>query len=148
MRTVLSILQYVWAFPSTLIGLVIGGLGLLTGGHVQRQGAVFEFYGGSVRWMLESFPNQVMAMTIGYTVMGVTDAALDIARDHEMVHVAQYGRWGPLFIPAYVIGSLWAKFKGGRAYRDNPFEVEAYAKAPINRPPADGHDHGAGHEHG
>ena len=134
MRFILLTLQYIWAFPWTLLGLIIGSLGVLTGGGVQRQGAVFEFHGGAVRWLLDRMPNQVMAMTIGFTVIGVTAAALDVSRDHEMLHVAQYGRWGPFFIPAYFLGSLWVRIRGGRAYRDNPFEVEAYTKAPINRP--------------
>ena len=133
-RGLLLVPQYVWAFPWTLLGLIIGSLGLLTGGKVQRHGAVFEFHGGAVRWFLERMPNQVMAMTIGFTVMGVTRAGLDVSRDHEMIHVAQYGRWGPLFVPAYMVSSLYIRMKGGRAYRDNPFEVEAYTKAPINRP--------------
>jgi hypothetical protein len=42
------------------------------------------------------------------------------------VHVRQYERWGPLFIPAYFAASGWAWWKGGHAYLDNPFEVEAY----------------------
>jgi hypothetical protein len=134
MRALLLVLQYVWAFPWTLFGLVMGSLGLLTGGTVQRRGAVFEFHGGAVRWFLERLPSQAMAMTIGFTVMGLTGAALDISRNHELIHVAQYGRWGPLFVPAYMISSLYIRMKGGRAYRDNPFEVEAYTKAPINCP--------------
>lgn len=141
MRYVLRTIQYLWAFPWTLVGLVIGLTGVITGGKVQRRGLVLEFHGGAVRWMLQSFPNHVVAMTIGFTVMGLTDAALDVSRDHEMIHVAQYGRWGPFFIPAYAIGSLFVRLKGGDAYRDNPFEVEAYTKAPINRPHSHGHDH-------
>ena len=37
-----------------------------------------------------------MALTLAYTILGQTDAALDISRDHEMVHVRQFERWGPL----------------------------------------------------
>ena len=35
-----------------------------------------------------------LAFTLGHTILGQTDAALDISRDHEMVHVRQYERWG------------------------------------------------------
>jgi len=42
------------------------------------------------------------------------------------VHVRQYERWGPLFGPAYLGCSLVLWLMGKRAYRDNPFEVEAY----------------------
>jgi hypothetical protein len=33
-----------------------------------------------------------------------------------------------LFIPAYVLASLMVLLRGGQAYRDNPFEREAYRK--------------------
>jgi hypothetical protein len=71
-----------------------------------------------------------MAMTLGHTVIGRTTAALDLSRRHELVHVRQYERWGPLFIPAYLICSLWLRLAGRDAYRDNPFEVEAFREAP------------------
>jgi hypothetical protein len=43
------------------------------------------------------------------------------------VHVRQYERWGPFFIPAYLLCSVWLMLRGYNAYLDNPFEVEAYA---------------------
>lgn len=43
-----------------------------------------------------------------------------------MVHVRQYERWGPLMGPAYLLASLYMHLTGRRAYRDNPFEREAY----------------------
>jgi hypothetical protein len=46
------------------------------------------------------------------------------------VHVRQYERWGPLFVPAYVLCSAVIWSRGGDAYRDNPFEREAYGEAP------------------
>ena len=45
--------------------------------------------------------------------------------DHELVHVRQYERWGPLFVPAYVGAAIVARIRGGRAYADNPFEIAA-----------------------
>jgi hypothetical protein len=77
-----------------------------------------------------------LAMTLGHTILGQTPKSLDIARDHEHIHVRQYERWGPLFIPAYLIcsGILWTRRKD--PYRDNPFEIEAYKIAiPIPAPP-------------
>ena len=70
-----------------------------------------------------------MAMTLGHTILGRTEAALDITREHELVHVRQYERWGPFFIPAYLLFSLVQWLRGKSAYRDNPFEVEAYDEA-------------------
>ena len=67
-----------------------------------------------------------MAFTLGHTVLGQTDAALDISHDHEMVHVRQFERWGPLMGPAYLGCSLVLWLTHRRPYRDNPFEREAY----------------------
>ena len=67
-----------------------------------------------------------MALTLGHTVLGQTDAALDISRDHEMVHVRQFERWGPLMGPAYLGCSLALWLMGRRPYHDNPFERQAY----------------------
>jgi hypothetical protein len=49
-----------------------------------------------------------------------------ISRDHEMVHVRQFERWGPLMGPAYLGCSLVLWFMGRRPYHDNPFETQAY----------------------
>ncbi len=127
----LHALAMLWASPWTLIGLCVGILGLVTGGRGRRRGRIVEFYGGAVTWLLKKLPNgQVtLAMTLGHVVLGQTDASLDVAREHEMVHVRQYERWGPFFGPAYVLCSLVLWLAGKDAYRDNPFEVQAYDEA-------------------
>ena len=129
MASLTKLLKIAWASPYTLLGIAVGGFGLATGGRVQlRQGAV-EFYGGFVRWVLDRAPLEggAMALTLGHTILGQTEAALDIARDHEHVHIRQFERWGPLMGPAYLGCSLWLLFaRHPRPYRDNPFEVEAY----------------------
>ena len=60
--------------------------------------------------------------------LGQSDVSLDISRDHEMVHVRQFERWGPFMGPAYLTSSLVLWIVGRRPYRDNPFEREAYDK--------------------
>ncbi len=126
MRIVLTLLTILWASPWSLLGIFAGLLGLLTGGRARRVGMALEFHGGAVTWFLRRCPNSPMAMTMGHTILGLTDAALDITRDHEWVHVRQYARWGPLFIPAYLYFSTVLWFQGKDPYRDNPFEREAY----------------------
>lgn len=118
----------VWAAPYTVMGLAAGLLGLATGGRVRVRRGVVEFHGGLVRWGLERVPGigGALAMTLGHVVLGQTPAALDLARDHEHVHVRQFERWGPLMGPAYLGCSAWLWWRGRRPYRDNPFEVEAY----------------------
>jgi hypothetical protein len=66
-------------------------------------------------------------MTLGHTILGRTDAALDIARAHELVHVRQFERWGPLMGPAYLLCSLVLWLARRDPYRDNPFERQARA---------------------
>ncbi len=65
------------------------------------------------------------AITFGHVVLGTSRAMLDATRAHERVHVRQYERWGPLFIPLYLAASLLAAVCGGHAYYDNLFEREA-----------------------
>ncbi|MEX0937180.1 MAG: hypothetical protein WDZ59_04915 [Pirellulales bacterium] len=131
LRTVILLLAYIWASPYTLIGLIIGLAGICTGGRGQVRGRILEFHGGFAKWFVVHLPfgQATLAMTLGHTILGQTDASLDIARDHEMVHVRQFERWGPLFGPAYLACSLFLWMRGGRAYRDNPFEREAYRLA-------------------
>lgn len=120
-------LALLWTSPNSLLGLVVGLLTLATGGGAQVRRGVLEFHGGFARWLLNHLaPTGIIAMTLGHTILGVTTAALDVARDHEHVHVRQYERWGPLFLPAYAWCSLVAWWYGRRAYRDNYFEREAY----------------------
>ena len=69
-------------------------------------------------------------MTLGHVILGASEADLDAARRHEQVHVRQYERWGPLFIPAYLAASAWLWLRGRDPYRDNPFERQAYDEAP------------------
>src|SRR5687768_12247999 len=128
----LNVLVWVWASPWTAVGLAAGAVGLATGGRVQRPGVAIEFHGGGVTWLLERWAGQglVGAMTLGHVVLGRDAACLEFTRAHELVHIRQYERWGPLFVPAYLLCSalIWAR--GGDAYRDNPFEREAYSIAP------------------
>lgn len=67
-------------------------------------------------------------MTLGHTIIGQDRVALDVARDHEQVHVRQYERWGPLFLPAYLGCSLILWLRRRDPYRDNPFERAAYGR--------------------
>ena len=68
-----------------------------------EHGDVLEFHGGWLVKALDRLPlPHVLAMTLGHTVVGRSDRALDVTREHERVHVRQYERWGPLMGPAYL----------------------------------------------
>ena len=88
-----------------------------------------EFSGGLLPLGLARLPQgcRFSAITLGQVILGVNSQLLDTLRDHEQVHVAQYERWGPLFIPTYVLNSAWQMCRGRCAYRDNYFERQAYA---------------------
>ena len=131
MSLIIKLLHYLWASPNTVVGLTVGLFGLLTGGKMQVIRGAVEFHGGGVRWLLRhSFLGEsTMAMTVGHTILGQTESSLAISRDHEHVHVRQYEIWGPFFVPAYGLSSLYLCCVKRDPYRDNPFEVEAYSLA-------------------
>ncbi|WP_417393640.1 hypothetical protein [Gimesia sp.] len=122
------LLRVFWASPNTLLGLLIGGVGMCFGGRARIQGRVIEFYDGGTKWFIQRLPHGqfILALTLGHIILGQTDASLDISREHEMVHVRQYECWGPFFLPAYYLSSIYMWLIGRRFYRDNPFEREAY----------------------
>ena len=125
-------LRWLWASPWSALGLSVGLLALLTGGGVQCRRGIIEFHGRLIAWLLTHRRRGMAfsAMTLGHIVIGRSVDALDAAREHELVHVRQYERWGPLFVPAYLLCSLVIWLRGGNAYFDNPFEREAYRIAP------------------
>ncbi len=126
-------LRLLWASPYSLLGLTIGALGLVSGGGVQVREGILEFHGGLTRWIVRHSPlgENCAAITLGHTVIGQTKACLDLAHDHEMVHVRQFERWGPFMGPAYLGVSAVLWLTGRRAYLDNPFEKEAYEAEPV-----------------
>lgn len=127
-RRLLSIL---WASPWSLLGLLLGGLALITGGYVQRGAGALEFWGPGAEWFLRTFPlvPGAAALTLGHVVIGRTLDDLNRCRLHELVHVEQYERWGPAFVPAYLGWWVWLWLKGRNPYLDNPFEREAFRRS-------------------
>lgn len=131
LSNILKTLYVIWTLPNTCLGLLVGLIGMLFGGKCQFRRGCIEFHSGPVRWLLQKMPtgSGAIAMTLGHTILGQNTNCLDVARDHEHVHVRQYERWGPLFVPAYFLSSAYLWLRKKDPYRDNPFEVEAYAKA-------------------
>jgi hypothetical protein len=128
--------RYLWAFfPGTVIGLLCVPLALAAGGNVQFVRGCFEVHGGLVtRFLRRGVPlvgiHGAAAMTLGHVIIGIDERCLARSRDHEHVHVRQYERWGPFFLPAYVAASGIAWYRGQHAYLDNHFEREAYGREP------------------
>lgn len=119
-----------WTLPTTAVGLTIGAACLPFGAKWSLHSGVIEIHGGGVAWLLENatlLKGGALAITFGDCVLGRSQAALDLTRDHERVHVRQARKWGALFIPAYLAASLIAKLQRQDAYRGNIFEKEAFA---------------------
>jgi hypothetical protein len=122
--------MYAWVAPGSCVGLTAALLALSRGGKCQVVDGVLEVACERTtrligRWTATGGP--LSAITLGHVVLGASLADLERTRDHERVHVRQYERWGPLFIPAYLLASGWLWLRGYHPYLDNPFEVEAYA---------------------
>jgi hypothetical protein len=122
-------IAYLWALPTTLVGLLFVLPVLVSGGGMQWEAGVLEIYGGAAAWFLRYgtlLKGGAAAMTLGHVVLGRDQALLAATRNHERIHVRQCERWGPLFIPAYLIASVITLIRGQSPYRDNPFEREAF----------------------
>lgn len=122
-------LLYLWVLPTSLVGLLAFLGGRLGGARASFRDGVLEVHGPGIRRLLAALPAaiKVQAITFGHVVLGRDLDCLERTRAHERVHVEQCQRWGPLFIPAYLLAGAVAWLRGGDAYRDNVFEREAYA---------------------
>jgi hypothetical protein len=118
---------FLWAGPNTLLGIVAGLIVLFLGGRWHVHGGTLEVTGGFIGRLLTTLPSGGGAMTLGHVVLGTSRDILLVVREHERVHVHQYERWGPFFLPAYAASSIWQILRGRRLYRDNWFERQAYA---------------------
>ena len=124
--TMLMLVRYLWAGPTTVLGLAFALLAARRG-KVSIVDGVVEAHGPFLRWALLRIPltGGVAAITLGHVVLGRDEVTLAATRAHERVHVEQYERWGPLFVPAYLLAGLWECARGRHPYFDNRFEREA-----------------------
>ncbi len=109
------LMRYLWAAPTTLVGLAVATLAL-PGGRLTCVDGVIEAHGPLLRWVLSHLTllrGGVAAITLGHVVVATDAKALEWTRAHERVHVNQCERWGPLFLP----------------YLCNAFEREAWRSA-------------------
>ncbi len=126
---------YLWASPNTLAGLIIASLNPFLKGRNRIVSGVLEVHGPLVRFLLKHtvlLQGQALALALGHVVLGADEKTLDKTREHERIHVRQYERYGPFFIPLYAAAMLVAWIQGKRPYRDNWFEIEAYSNSTID----------------
>ena len=127
-RRSLFVVRYMWAAPTTAIGLLVLLAGLWRAQARVVEG-VLEAHGPMLAWLLvhlTRLPGGAAALTLGHVVIARDRRSLEETRAHERVHVRQCETWGPLFVPAYLTASLWAVWRGRNFYFDNRFEVEAF----------------------
>jgi hypothetical protein len=125
-----------WAFPGTVLGLLVALIALASGGRAKPVDGVLEVAGGlPARLLKKGFPfsGPVMAITLGHVVVGLSEQALIQTRLHERAHVRQFERWGGLMLFFYPIAGLWVAIRGLDPYRDNPFERSARAQERIGK---------------
>jgi hypothetical protein len=109
-----SLPGYLWAGPNSLVGLA-GALTTRTRPVRWRGVLLFEDARGGLARFLRW--RGFAAITLGHVIVAnrpLSDGLLA----HELEHVAQHERWGPLYYPAYLLGSV-------RGYQRNPFERAA-----------------------
>ena len=87
-----------------------------------------EFWGGFLPLFLRCLPFVAGSpvATFGHVMLGRSKRHLDACRPHQLVHVKQYERWGPLFVPTYLTWWFVLRCYGRHPYYDNPFERQAY----------------------
>jgi hypothetical protein len=127
--------RYAWAALPSLVGLALAGPALACGATARRVDGILEVAGRPIARTAARLPARlrVQAITFGHVVLGIDHASLAAVRPHEQVHVRQYERWGPLFLPLYVASSLVQLARGRDPYRDNRFEREAFAMDALRR---------------
>ena len=128
LRWLLRGLGIAWTLPNTLIGLIVGAVGLPFGARARLCRRDFALIFNRWPW------GPGGAMTLGNVIINTSDG-LDVAcqsyahragrgveplmrlGDHERAHVYQYMALGPLFLPLYFL-------LGGVSVR-NPLERAA-----------------------
>jgi hypothetical protein len=119
--------RLLWALPCSALGLLFALVPLCMGGRARwSRGALEVTYRQRVAECgarARSLPFR--AIVFGHVILSVSAEELQRLGPHERVHVAQYERWGPVFLVAYPAASLWQWLRGRDPYRDNVFEVQA-----------------------
>ncbi|MGH2723562.1 MAG: hypothetical protein ACRDI0_04710 [Actinomycetota bacterium] len=110
-------LGYLWALPNTLLGLVLGVLAFQMP-RVTHGVLVFDGPSWGTLPLIRLFRRT--AVTLGHVVLSNRPLEGTLLA-HELHHVWQSERLGPLYLPAYLV--VWV-FRG---YRRHPFERSATA---------------------
>lgn len=118
---------YLWPLPNTLIGLLVGTLPFLGSRTFTVRRGTIGIYGPAMKRLLvlAPIPGGAIAITFGHTILAADEWTFESSFEHEYIHVRQYLWWGPFFILAYLLNSLWHWIRGDGMYVDNDFERQA-----------------------
>lgn len=132
MSTLAKTAKFIWAAPCSFVGVVLGSCVLLLGGKTKLSLGALEFTFRESEAACGKLAKSLAfrAITFGHVIIAVTENELTYSRDHELVHVRQYERWGLAFFLAYPASSLWQLLRGRNAYWDNRFEIQARSLSP------------------
>ncbi len=108
-------LGFVWTLPNTLLGLLAGAL-TFQRPRVVEGALVFDRGPRGLTAMMRAFDRA--AMTVGYVIVSSEPVEGTLLR-HEEEHIRQYDRWGPFFIPVYLLLAI------PYGYRRHPMELAA-----------------------
>jgi hypothetical protein len=119
------------ALPGDLMGrMIMRGCGIPAPSRIVDAGtvsAVLVEHPNVGRYFgLQLIP--VRAQTLGRYVFS-RGPIPDHTLEHEIEHIRQWERLGPLYLPLYFGSSAVALFRGRRPYWDNRFEVAARLRA-------------------
>ncbi len=82
------------------------------------RGGVVEAGGGLLRPLLRGGAT----MAFGHVIVARDAGCLERSREHELAHVRQFERWGPLLLPAYWAVGAWLRLRCFDPYLDLPLE--------------------------
>jgi hypothetical protein len=129
LRRIGTLLGIVWALPMTMLGVLFALPIYLCHGKaelVKGSTVAILVSGPFGEQMLSHHPFGVMiAMALGHIVITGPQGLPSRILVHELVHVRQAARWGPVFPFAYLASSAWAVLRGQDAYWHNAFEIAA-----------------------
>jgi hypothetical protein len=127
-------LREAWrALPGDALGMaVMRGCGVEAPTRIVQSGdvtAVMVEDPRVERWF-RAHPMPVQAQTLGRYILARGPVPPDILA-HEVEHIRQWSRFGPLYLPAYFGSSAAAWLQGRRFYWDNAFEAAARRRAEL-----------------
>lgn len=123
--------RYAWAAPTSAVALPLLIANAATGGQTILWHGVIEIQGPLVRKVLSKGLIEAAALTLGHVILCADDNSRTRFRAHELVHVRQAERWGPLFLPLYLLIMAWTWRRTGQGYWFHPWEIEAREKSGI-----------------